>query len=344
MARRVGPADTEQFPQLGGEGERYRVISKATGKGAFNARGYPKTAMKFGAMPDIGHPDVFASALGNFMHSLTHATDRDVQRGLEWYDRAHEAVRKGVRGGGFMSAAADKQLSGAGIVAAVSPGMNWERSNIHAFKELKGIDSEGWDTIMAATHGSGRGEKESRLKAQAVYAGTSVSSAKVSSMQNAGRIIAGEDPEEVLDPRGAPKTFNFMHNIHNPSDARFATIDGRAFDTMTNRVRPWNVGRGISSSTLPSGGTTRYEHSRNVVVAAAASMGWSPAQTQAVSWEHVRHTIEQLGGQREQGPARLGQPYFHPMHGGYAAHDLANYQHLSAKQFGGSDDDDDERD
>jgi hypothetical protein len=324
----------ENFPQLGGEGERYHIIDKK-GRPKMTEAGNPDTAIRFGGMPNFHDPAVFEMALTNFTHSIASASKGEHASGSEWYPKVHEAVRKGIRGGHFLGGSPDKMLAGAGIVAAVSPNMDWERSNIHAFKELRGIDSGGWDTIMGAQKGEHARAVASRGAAREVVRGMSIGSAGIGSLQRAGRIIAGEDPEDVMDPRGGPKTHNFMHNIHDPSDARFATIDGRAFDTMTNRVRPWETGRGISSAALKRG-TSRYEESRNVVIQAASNFGIHPSAAQAISWEHVKQGIERQGGTRTVGPNRLGQPYFDPHTGHPAAHDLSRHQHLAYSQFAGA--------
>lgn len=328
-----------RFPQLGGEGERYHVMNKA-GEPKYSEAGQPETALRFGKMPDLGHEETFHFALSNFLHSVEQASPGELQSGQQWYPKVHEAVRKGIRGGGFLSGHSDKMLAGAGLVAAVSPNMDWEASNIHAFKELRSIKSSGWNTVMSAQEGESRRAKASQAAAKGVFTGMSVAQASLPNLRKAGRIIQGEDPNEVLNPRGAPKTFNFMHNIADPDDHRFATIDGRAFDTMTNRMRPWEVGRGISTANLTRG-TSRYEHSRDVVIQAASNFGWSPSATQAVSWEHVKQGIERQSGARKQGPARLGQPYFHPHTGEAAAHILGSYRHLAFAQFQGVGGDDD---
>jgi hypothetical protein len=311
---------SSQFPQLGGEGERYRVKDKE-GVPKVNARGNPQSAMRYGSPVNLGDATVKQAAIRNFVHSIETAHPDALRSGRNWYPAVHDAVAKGIRGN-FLSAQPDRHLAGSALVAAVSPNMDWERNNIGAFDELKGLDSEQWGAIA-------RGGKHAR----AAVEGLSIAAAGTKNLQKAHRIVMGEDPNSVLDERSAPKTHNFMHNIHNPENPAYATVDGRAFDTMTNRVRGWEVGRGIQTAQGARGVPTRYEHARHVMQVAAAGFGMSPSEAQAVSWEHVKQHVERLGGERKQGPARLGQPYFHPETGQPAVHDLSAYRHLSSKQF-----------
>ena len=95
-----------------------------------------------------------AAAMQNFAHSIRTAHPEAVARGARWYPQVHEAVSKGIRGRGsrgFLSGSSDKVLAGAAIVAAVSPNMDWDTANIHAFDELKGLRSEHWYAIMHGT-------------------------------------------------------------------------------------------------------------------------------------------------------------------------------------------------
>lgn len=162
------------------------------------------------------------------------------------------------------------------------------------------MSSRQWSTIM---HGS---EDE----AKAVVRGMSISRAPVGNLRKAARIVQGESPTDVIT---SPKAASFMWNIHEPSNPNYVTIDGRAFDTLTNRLRPWETKRGIETwgAGNARGGDTRYDRSVSVVRDVASQAGLDPSQAQAISWEHMKH-LELAGGVRKKGPARVGQPYFHP--------------------------------
>jgi hypothetical protein len=328
------------FPQLGGEMQLRHVHARSTGEPKYSEAGNPELAASFGHV-DLGHQANQRAAMATYTHSILSAYKHHPETaefGEQWFPRVHEATMKSIRGPGsrgFLSShGADRGLAAAGLVAAVSPNMDWDRNNIAAMSELRGLGQHHWDAIMASQGGDSRSARRSQARAQEAVSGLSIASAPIANLQKAGRIVRGEHPEEVLNPRTAPKTFNFMHNIHDPSHPGYVTIDGRAFDTLTNRLRTWDANRGISSSNLQRG-TSRYEHARNIVQAIAGGLDMHPSAAQAVSWSHTKYDIERLGGSREQGPQRVGQPYFHPETGAPAAFSeahMAHYRNLS-RQF-----------
>jgi hypothetical protein len=125
-----------------------------------------------------------------------------------------------------------------------------------------------------------------------------------------------DDPAEVLNPRTGPKTWAFFHNIADPSDGEFVTVDGRHADVIVNSMRPWQAARGLDTG----GPNSRYASYAAVTIDAARKLrrrkrfrGITPAQVQAVAWCHAK-AIEQSGTTtrglpRKQGPQRRGQEY-----------------------------------
>jgi hypothetical protein len=328
---------TIQFPQLGGEGERYQVNDAKTKKPKFLESGAPATEIRFPDMPSFTDPASHRAAVANLVHAYEGARGTSAaESGRLWYPKVNEAVAKGIGGGrsAFLRGHENRHLAGSGLVAAVSPNMDWERNNIDAFGELKSLKSHHWDTIMAAPTHKNRSKADERKvgEAQDIVRGMSIGSTSIANLQKAGRIIRGEHVDTVLDPRTAPKTYNFAHNIHDPHDRAYATIDGRAFDTLTNRLRPWTAGRGISSSHLKRG-TSRYEHAVDIFQGVGSGFGVPASEIQAVAWEHTKQNLERLRGARSVGPLRLGQPYFHPETGAPALHDLSGHHHLLSAQF-----------
>lgn len=321
---------SSNFPQIGGPGEKYQVTDKS-GQPKLTDRGGPRMAWKF-PLPgnfEEGSPEHIA-ATANFLHSLTSADPATVKRGMQWYPKVHDAVSKGIGGrkAAFLGSQPDRHLAGSGLVAALSPNMDWERSNIHALTEVKTLKSSHWDAIMAAQSGSSSAARKTQAIAREQVAGMSISAAPLGNIQKAGRIVRGEDPETVLPVGSAPKTHSFMQNIHDPQNPNFVTVDGRAFDTITNRVRPWESNRGIGGSTGAPNPPKRYSGSADVIRSVSQRLGFDPSEGQAISWEHVKGNLEMLGGTRKQGPARVGQPYFHPETGEPSLHHLGG-------QFGG---------
>lgn len=308
------------FPQIGGEGERYHVVARSTGEPKYTAAGNPELAWKFprAGMMQEGSPEHVA-AVSNYMHSIrdAQASPETVRRGLEWYPKVHEAVSKSITGRGsrgFLSSQENRHLAGSGLVAALSPNMDWDAANIHALGEIRSLGGEQWKGIE-------RGGRHARSAVE----GLSIAKAPIANLQKAGRIVAGEHPEDVIPRGSAPKTHSFMHNIHDPSDPNFVTIDARAYDTMTNRARPWEANRGIGGQPGAASPPKRYVGAHNVVVGTAQRLGLVPSEAQAISWEHTKYNIEQggttkRGTPRTQGPSRVGQPYFHPETGEHAIH------------------------
>lgn len=225
------------------------------------------------------------------------------ENGMHWYERVNEAVAKGVRG------TSTSERSGAGLVAAVSPNMDWEKRNIDALKELHGLNRHDWDQIL-------RQHDRSPLK------GTSIEMAPDKNLEKAHRIMEGEDPDEVLNRNSGPKVNSFFHNIAEPDVAGHVTIDGRAHDIAANRLQGWGSNRGIGSAALKTGKQTRYEHFEDAYRIAAHSLSDQtgqrvlPHQAQAVTWETAkgleRSGTTKKGTPRKHGPARKGQPYLGP--------------------------------
>jgi len=312
-------APRRSFPQLGGEGTQYQVTSRS-GEPRFTDSGAPEMAWKF-PYADLHDPANQLVGASNFAHSIESASAEHVAEGKLWYPKVNEAVRKGISSRGFLSSADDKMLTGSAMVAAVSPNMDWESANIHAFKEIRSLKGHQWADIMAAnTSDDHASAKASQEAARSHLIGLSISRAPLPNVQKVGRLLQGEHPDRVLDPRGAPKTNRFMHNINDPTDNAFATVDGRANDTIYNRLMPWTTGRGISSANLARG-TSRYEQAENIIRGVSNQFGLSSSEGQAISWVHMK-ALEQHGG-RSQGPARTGQPYFDPRSGHPVLHNWA---------------------
>jgi hypothetical protein len=97
----------------------------------------------------------------------------------------------------------------------------------------------------------------------------------------ADRILAGEHVDTVL--RG-DKTNNFAHVIADPTDAHAVVIDRHAFDIALGRVTDDET-RGILSR------KGVYDTFADAYREAAAVLGYSPSQVQAVTWVVWRQTV-----------------------------------------------------
>ena len=128
------------------------------------------------------------------------ATDSEKTFGSQWYDRVHEATKSAISGTSI------DMRTGAGIVAAVSPNMDWERDNIAAFDELAKLTPEHWLHIHASANQpkvlNEKGELVSPPRSQAateVLHGKSISKATDANLVKAYRLMHGkEDVEDVL--------------------------------------------------------------------------------------------------------------------------------------------------
>lgn len=259
---------------------------------------------------DYGNRRQFGAAVRNVqkLHDITPPEIR--QRGHEWYPRVHEAVAKGVRRTGL------SQRQGAGLVAVVSPQMDWQGRNIPALKHLTGMRTADWDVV----HRSARAGRRTP-EAEHLLRGTPLAHASDTGLVRAHRIIQGEDPEEVMKRQTSPKTHSFFHNIAYPGEHTHVTIDYRAHDIAANRMYPAAfTGRGIDkamSQPYASGKPrppTRYEHLENVYRAASRGRDIElPHTMQAITWEGGKHletsAPTKSGKPRTKGVARKGQPY-----------------------------------
>lgn len=297
---------------------------------------------------DMHNPAQFHAVVLNHVNMRDLATPKEVTEGREWYPKVHDAVTKGVKGTSL------SHFQGSGLVAAISPNMDWEHTNIPAFGELNKLHSSDWDEIHRSANQPRQkvyDEDEGKWKSKAaprtgaassILQGMSLSQVPDSNLVKAHRILQGEDPEDVLPRRTAPKTNSFAWDIHDPSGEShprdraygrrgpFITVDGRHHDISGNAMYPWTFsGRGISSAHLstsedspttkagkPSkrwGQLTRYEHIEDATHAAAEATDEHPINLQAINWtvgkRIERQGLTASGEERQKGVERTGQAY-----------------------------------
>jgi hypothetical protein len=231
------------------------------------------------------------------------APDNVKETGHNWYPKVNNAVKNAVSG------TSKSVRAGAGVVAAVSPNMDWERDNIAAFDELSSLKGRQWDVI----HESAKQGNRTQAAAD-ILQGMGLAKAPDSNLVKAHRIWhGGEDFENVLDRRTAPKTNSFARNIADPTTSRDVTVDGRHADIVVDSMRPWkNSGvsnRGISSANLVKGGSTRYENYEAQTARVADSLEIPPHALQATVWEMGKSVERGFNPERKQGDMRRGQSY-----------------------------------
>lgn len=130
-------------------------------------------------------------AVHNILRVYHQACAGEIDAGLRWYAQAHDEALRIEADRGQLSVA---QVCG--IIAALSPGLRWER-NIAAAERL--IIGEGLEGLGIRW-----------------YAG----------VRKAERILKGETIADVLQGN---KTFCFYDNLFNPSRSERVTIDGHAW-------------------------------------------------------------------------------------------------------------------
>ena len=247
------------------------------------------------------NPDQFRHHVAN-VNSFYEAAPADVMKqGNVWYPTVHGMVNKEVKGTSWSPTA------GAGIVAATSPGVDWNSDNKNVLGDFKRLKTDDFNRLKANPNDRG------------MLAGTSINKSPTPNILKAQRIADGEDPDSVFRESGAGyKTSSFFHNIHTPDDPEPVTVDGRAYDIAKNSMTGWTANRGIASPSKPS--KANYDHMANAYRAVAAAQSEKqgqrvlPNQVQAVTWEHGKKvelaTPTKKGTPRKKGPTRVGQPYF----------------------------------
>lgn len=174
----------------------------------------------------------------NIQLKYQQATPDDVARGKDWYATAHQIAHH--LGGGDVH-------KGAGILAALSPNMDWDR-NIEGARHV------------AQTGSPWRHQTEGNNT-------------------KALRILAGEHPHDVL---GGHKVRSFYHNIVNPEDPQTVTIDKHAHDIARGMPPGY---RRKDATDLGLSIKSRYDHFVTAYATATHRLGEEvPSQVQAITW------------------------------------------------------------
>ena len=214
----------------------------------------------------------FDTMIGNTHALMDYASSRGKTR--EWsqfyahaHDYAHELSHR--------YRISHEQASG--IIASMSGGGGeWEKNKANAEKFL-------------AAHEAGVVIKPSQL-----------SGVEGSRITNAHRILAGEDPQEVL---GDLKEGNFMRSIHNP-EGDSLTVDPHLHHGMTGWLRPWRVTPNpeIGRNTGGGGGAPglQNEHVYHFMAEAVRNVanehGLSPNEAQSTIWYAKKKLTENVLG------------------------------------------------
>lgn len=252
----------------------------------------------------------------------------------KWYSDAHNTISKQSDDLGI------SPHRGAGIVAAVSPAMDFENQNIEVLNHIAGLSTEHWDAIRtdAKRQRDSYVEQRSRgikhpstprseeVKSMLSEVAPSLSSSTNRFILQAGELFHNENSsyDDVLQRVGRGgasnnlKRHSFAHNLEfvEQGTSPHVTIDYRMGDMAANAMRPTKHDRGLDAQ-------GRYAHHeqwvRNVAAGFRREMPEfahiSDADMQAILWKGGKNLIEmhgftKSGEPRKQGPTRTGQQYF----------------------------------
>jgi hypothetical protein len=171
------------------------------------------------------------------------ASGEEIASGSQWYHAAHdEAVR--------LSSPTHSVRITAAVIAALSPGLRWER-NVEAAERV----IRGGTTLYDDDELGGLGVRW--------YDG----------VRKAERILAGRNPAIVLQ---GPKVRAFWHCIAQPDSTLAVCVDGHAYSI-------W-AGQRLALDDIPPFNERMYTRISGDYAAVASHVGIRPCQIQAICW------------------------------------------------------------
>ena len=172
----------------------------------------------------------------------------DRNRDKDWYQRAHDAMR-------YYGAKYHSSVDIAcAVCSALSPAMLWEENVWWTEAVLSQSDRVSGYHYAESPMPSYRGYRHAWRKAALIATG----------------VLA---PYNAFDPRQAPKTFNFYHNLLDPCSPDYVTIDRHAMAAIYPLRTKSDAIRG-----------KEYQAAANVYKDAARTLGLVPCQLQSIIW------------------------------------------------------------
>lgn len=197
----------------------------------------------------------------NILSVYVRANEHDRAEGLYWYANAHDSCRVMAGKLGVSMAQA------AGVVAALSPGLNWGLNLLQAElfigEWVKG--ARGKDLPMVGVYG-------------------------YRNVRKSIRILQGDNPREVLG--GGMKTQAFYDNILAPLESKGVAIDRHAKGLALRS----NSARGATATQDAIVTPSEYPYYVRHYVGIAERLGLIPHQLQAVcwvTWRRLKGNLEQ---------------------------------------------------
>lgn len=187
-------------------------------------------------------------AYNNLKSLYNLATPDEIFQGKYWYSNAN------YKAFGIGTANNYSTAKVCGVIAALSPGLKWEKNvpNAEALIKMFSASLEIDSAFGLSVYGK-------------------------DPIKKAWRILQGEP---ILDVLSGPKVTNFFKNLSNPSDPSSITIDGH-IKLACLGTRLGNHDSGPVSTTVR---TSEYPHYAAVVTKLAFELGFLPSKLQAILW------------------------------------------------------------
>lgn len=166
------------------------------------------------------------------------ATLSELDYGKEWYRTAHALAQR---------LSPHNPSEAAGVIAALSPMMDWERNMMLAIR---------------------------------AYADGEASGALYSNVNKANQIMAGADPLEIL---GGKKVLNFFAAIANPESDTAVCIDRHAFDVAMGRVTNDKTRGALSRKGVYEEFQDAYRRAAHTLTI-REGVHYTPAMVQSITW------------------------------------------------------------
>lgn len=182
----------------------------------------------------------------NLLKTFSRASQETINEGKMWYRAANLfATSLSQRFGVTVEQAA-------GVIACLSPAAKWERNLEDAENLIKAYYHRGYigaKPVVVTTYGN---QKEKALG-----------------------VLAGR---HELTPKTGRKTFNFMHNIIDPTNPDFVTIDRHA----------WRVLTGEQNAGAVQINPRQYSLAELVYKTLARQVNLVPCELQAIAWTQYK--------------------------------------------------------
>lgn len=172
----------------------------------------------------------------NIIQVFRNCTEGDIHDGLNWYPRANLIARQ---------IAENNAIVGAGVIAALSPNLNWD-INVSLAREI--------------------------LKTK-IYTGH-----YRNTLEKAKRIINGENPLTVLH---GWKTVNFYDCILNSGNTNSVCIDRHAIAICLGRPATDRERRELRAT---NSGLQKYNRYADAYRSVSLELNIKPSQLQAITW------------------------------------------------------------